>query len=221
MTGSSPATRPASRSSSNRRDRSPAAWRQEFRPVSSGTRCCPTAGAPSRSSSWWPSVISTLATRRRPSPRPAAFRPRPFAGWLPRWLVRPLKRKSSSPCRGPTGRGGVTRRCGAGRSRCMQCAGSPPTRTGSRPAARCICCRCCSARSTCRAAGGTNPRIRSPPRLARSLPAGRSRSPPANRSLGSRSATRCRPKTCSSTPRGGPSASTRRSPGTRRSPRTA
>jgi len=38
---------------------------------------------------------------------------------------------------------------------------------------------------------------------------------------GSRSVTRCRPKTCSSTPRGGPSASTRLSLGTRRLPRTA
>ena len=73
----------------------------------------------------------------------------------------------------------------AGRSRCMRCAASRPIRTGSRPAARCICCRCCSARSMCRAAGATSRRIRSLPRPARSRPAGRSRSPPANRSPGS------------------------------------
>src|SRR5207302_1290215 len=79
------------------------------------------AVAPSRSSSCWQSVISTPATHRRPSPRPVGFRPRPFAGWLPRWRARLSRRKSSSPFRGPTGRGGITKRCGADRSRCMQC----------------------------------------------------------------------------------------------------
>ena len=99
----------------------------------------------------------------------------------PRSPASPSRRRSSSPCRGPTGPGGGTRRCAAGRSRCMRCAASRPIPTGSRPAARCICCRCCSARSMCRAAGATSRRIRSRARRGRSRPASRARSPPASR----------------------------------------
>ncbi len=98
------------------------------------------------------------------------------------------------PCRGPTGPGGATKRCAAGRCHCMRCAASPRIRTASRPAALCICCRCCSARSMCPAAGATRRRTRSRVRPGRSPPASRSRLPPASRCPAFRSATRCRPK---------------------------
>ena len=81
--------------------------------------------------------------------------------------------------------------------------GSSATRTASRPAAPCICFRCCSARSTCRAAGGANsPHPKPAPPGPK--PAGRPEQvAPGKPAPGkSRSATRCLPRTPDPRPRG-------------------
>ena len=81
-----------------------------------------------------------------------------------KWLTSRSRRRSSCRSHGPTCGDAITTRSSGGRSRCTRCAGSPRIRTGSRRAARCICCRCCWARSTAPAISARVRRIRSPSR---------------------------------------------------------
>ena len=97
--------------------------------------------------------------------RAAACRPKRSGGSRPSWRMWRSSRRSSCRSPGPTGEDVVTRRCAGGRSPCMRCAASPPIPTAFTPAARCICCRCCSAPSTCRAASASSRPIRSRRRL--------------------------------------------------------
>ena len=194
MTGSSPATRRASRWCSKPRGRSAARRRPDVAVRLVGEAALPDGrrAVP---------VFQLVAERyldplcaRGGGRRPAAFRRRRSAGSPPRWRRPRSKRRSSCRCRGPTGPAGVTKRCAGARCRCMRCAASRRIRTASRPAARCTCCRYCSARSTCRGAGATSRRIPSRRRPGRSRPASPTRSSPASRCRASRSAIRCRPR---------------------------
>ncbi len=129
-----------------------------------------------------------------------------------------LRRKSACLNAGRTRTAANMRRWSAGRYRCTRCAVSARTRTDSRPAACCTCCRCCSARSTRPEVSATSRRTRKPCR-PQTGPARRARR--TARSMPVRSATCTDPRTCSSTPPARRAASTRRSRGSIRSPRTA
>ena len=108
-----------------------------------------------------------------------------------------------------------------GRSACTPCAASRRTPTASTPAAPCICCRSCSARSMYRAVFGTSRRIPNRSRPDPSPPGRPGRSCPADRCRGRRSAFRRARRISWSRPTARRGGSTRRSPGRRRSPPTA
>lgn len=147
------------------------------------------------------------------------YRPRRSGASRPSLRTLRSTRRSSLISPGPIPPGGGTRRWLVGRCRCMRCAASPPIPMGFRPAARCICCRCCLARSIRRGHGGISRRIRS-----------RSRRRPVRSARAASRGRCCRAwrwdflrgrRTCCSMTTARRSASTRRSPGMRRWPRTA
>ena len=223
MTGSSPATRPASRwcSTPSGGARQRAADRMS-RPVSSATRRCPTAGAPCRCFSCSPSAISTRATRPRRSPRPAASRPRRIrrlAAEIARVafeqeieiavavdrLGRPAPRDDARP---------------AGLDPCdarhlgpfQRLPDLPRAASAADPARHDRCAGRLALQVAVSEAGPAGPEAGRQARPGRRRQTARRRA--ARLSDGAR-------RICSSTTTAGRCASTRRSPGTRRSPRTA
>ena len=74
----------------------------------------------------------------------------------PRSPTSPSTRRSRWTSPGPMSGAAGTRRWSAARSPSTPCAASPRIPTASIPAARCTCCRCCSARSIPRAPGATS-----------------------------------------------------------------
>ena len=138
------------------------ARRRASRCAWSARRRWPTGARRCRCSSCSPSAISTRNTRPRRVAATCGVPAATIRRSPPKSPASRSTRRSSCRCRGPTGPGGGTRRCAAGRSGCMRCAASRRIPTASRPAARCTCCRCCSARSMCRAAGATSRRIPKP-----------------------------------------------------------
>ena len=109
-------------------------------------------------------VTSATITRRPRSPSAAALPPTRSSVSRAKWRMSRSRRRSSCRSHGPTCGDAITTRSSGGRLRCTRCAGSPRIRTGSRRAVRCICCRCCSARSTAPAISGRVRRTRSPSR---------------------------------------------------------
>ena len=113
------------------------------------------------------SATSMTATHRRPSPPNAAWARRRSIALPWRWRTSRSTRPSSCPSPGPICMVASTIGWSAGRSPCMPCAASPPIPTAFKPAARCMCCRCSSARSTGPATSAPGRRIRGASRCAR------------------------------------------------------
>ena len=172
-------------------------------------------------SSCWPSAISIRSTRRTRWPSDCGIAGRRPSGASPPSSPRPPSSSRSMLDQPWTDWAGPPPRHDdrpAGR-RCTRCAASRPIPTASTPAARCTCCRCCWARSIRRAASATSRPSRA--RSRRRSEAGRQARPGRSRQAAAaarRSASRTGPRICWSTPTARRGASTRRSPGRRRSP---
>ena len=122
--------------------------------------CSPMAAWSSRCSSLcWRAMAVTVIRLKWPA-KAVAYRQQPSGALPPNW-PRPHS-ITSAACRlpGPTATATAIPKCRCGRWPCMPCAVSVRMPTASRPVAPCICCSCCSVRSTPRVHSVTNRRFR-------------------------------------------------------------